>query len=111
MPHLCRAGVAADHAQVRHRRDGTAQENENGNTAPFLWKTWQQGVRGALGHPSLLIMCWITLGTATNTRFRQVSGAVPDFSLRVQEVLESTALVKLCSRSWMMTCDAVKPRI
>lgn len=38
--------MAADDAHVKHRRDGTAQGNEDGNTAPFLWKTWQQGVNG-----------------------------------------------------------------
>jgi len=33
---------------------------------------------------------------------RQIALAVSDFSLRMQEFLETTALVKLSSRNWMM---------
>lgn len=62
-------------------------------------------------HHYWLCVGWPQAPPPTHVSYRRLLGAVPDFSLRVQEVLESTALVKLCSRSWMMTCDAVKPRI
>lgn len=42
---------------------------------------------------------------------RQVSWSASDFSPRMQEFLETIALVKLPSRKLMMTCCTVKPRI
>lgn len=56
---------------------------------------------------------WPAVSSSQGPRvaYRRISWSASDFSLRMQEFLETIALVKLPSRRLMMTCCTVKPRI